>query len=325
MGRRRWLVTAVLVVPVTAMVAGCGTAPSGSAGGRADVARAEEQVLDMEAQINGTVAERVAVERLTYVRYQGAIATCMRAAGWRYAPPPFASGSAHWSGPRFDEDALWSVDPQEADAAGLGLAADARVAWAQMHGRFDPADPGPLDETTRDAYSQAVDACQPATSSYADLWGQYGVPSLRAEWARLKVDATADVAVRDALERYPACMAQAGWVVSSRSALVEMLSRQFQAASGGPLDPASAAFRSAASAERAAAKADIGCRVEAHAAAVVALAVSSGDLQARRAGDLADARRQFNRLVRDVTGAQSEYSALERAVAEGPGRVEAGR
>lgn len=303
-----------------AFVVGCGHESSGSAGRGADVAQAEEHVLDMEAQINGTVSERVAVERLTYVRYQGAIAACMRAAGWRYAPPPFAGGSAHWSGPRFDEDALWSLDPQVAAGEGLGLAADTRVAWAQTHGRFDPTDPGPLDETTRDAYSAAVDACQPATSTYADLWGQYGVPSLRVEWARLKTEASTAEAVREAQGRYPACMARAGWAVSSRSALVELLSRRFHDASGGPLDPATAAFRSAASAEREAATADIECRAAAHAAAMVALAASLPDLQTRREGNLADARRQFDRLARDVTGADGEYLALERAVAAGPGR-----
>lgn len=324
MRRRRWLATAAVVAPVMAFAVGCGHEPSGSAGLGADVEQAEGRVLDMEARVNGTVSERMAVERLTYVRYQGAIATCMRAAGWRYAPPPFASGSAHWAGPHFDEDALWPVDPQQVDGAGLGLAADARVAWTQTHGPFDPTNPGPLDEPTRDAYSAAVDACQPATATYADLWGQYGVPSLRVEWAQLKTEASTAEAVRQAQERYPACMAQAGWAASSRSELVEMLSRQFHDASGALLDPASAAFRSAESAERAAAKADIGCRDAAHAAAMVVLAASAADLQARRDGDLADAQRQFDRLARDVSGIEGDVKALEQAVAAGPGRLGSG-
>jgi hypothetical protein len=250
---------------------------------------------------------------LTYVKFQGAIFECMRAKGWRYSPPPFASGSEHLRRPRFDEDALWPIDRQALSDNGLGVAVDSRAAWTELQTGRDPIDPGPLDDETRDRYSKAVDECEPSSDTYADLWSSYGVASLRVEWSTLKTEATTVAEVREAQSTYRSCMEASGWAVESPPALVDRLREQFRTVDGGLLDPRSALFTRAASEEKRAAVADASCRADAHRAAVLALASAGAELEARRETELVAAEAQFDRLTVDMSANESLFQVLERA------------
>lgn len=312
-GRRpRWVAGLVAAGLALATAVGCGSASPAPADG--DAARA--QLTRLYETIWGSPAERLDADRLIYVRYQGPIRQCMAAARYGYVPPPFVSSFSRPSRATrafVDDDVLAPVDAPTVERDRFFLAVDNAGAAEEQVRAAEAPNPAytKLDARGRRAYAKAGLACQPAQDTYTDLGTPTGSEDLRADLFAVLERAKSAPEVRSALQDYPQCLKDRGFIAAKRSTLVAQAQELFlDPDTGGPGRPGTARWAAAVEFERNAAAADARCRARGHDAALAALGGPLDDFARGHAAALSAARAYWRGLSAEMARSRVRFDRL---------------
>ncbi len=249
--------------------------------------------------------------------------TCMAERGFDYTPPPFDSAgddAPPETGPDFT-DAVATVDRDLASTQGFGRGdADALSAeqardrgWKIWHA--EPPNPGydSLGDKGKDAYAAAAIECEPPQSSYDKLGEPSALSaSLVGDLEQMVEDASQDERVLDDMERYPRCMADAGYPLDERLGLVNSFDSRYYAhlASEGLQAPRGTAWAEVQASEIKAALADAECRADANALVMTLLRDDLTAFAAKHRADFAVLDLEFDRTVQQADEAVDELAQL---------------
>ncbi|UQU64625.1 hypothetical protein COUCH_37765 [Couchioplanes caeruleus] len=250
-----------------ALTTGC--ANSGAAGAPAEPAALEQGRALYEQVSNslyGTSADRLAAEKATAARFQGALATCMKAKGFTYRQAP----SEQQTGGPIGPDDLSSLT-EISDDFGIATAKHHQAEVADVLRKADEANKMTAEEEVQ--YAKALSSC-PGVAAKAE---QQASPIIPTAMGKELTDTFREVektpAVADALAAYGPCMKAAGIAAKDRSHAYQMALAKFPPADRGvaamEADPQ---WAEAVAFEKKAAAADATCRQPAQDQALAAAA-----------------------------------------------------
>ncbi|WP_199509431.1 hypothetical protein [Nucisporomicrobium flavum] len=238
-----------------AFITGC--ANSGASGARAEPAaleRGRALYHQVSNSLYGTSADRLAAEKATAARFQGALAACMKDKGFTYRQAP----SEQQNGGPIGPDDLSSLT-EISDDFGIATAKRHQAEVADMLRTADEANKMTAAEEAR--YGKAVGSCT-GVAAKAEQQVSPAVPAdMGKELAEIFREVEKSPAVADALAAYGPCMSAAGIAAKDRSHAYELALAEFPPADRGvaamEADPG---WAEAVAFEKEAAAADAACR-----------------------------------------------------------------
>ena len=223
----------------------------------ADVAT---RLVDLYEQVNGSLKQRAAVEKLTYIAYQGAIEHCLSQAGYRYSPPPFVNpyeGRAHL---RLSIDLPALIEPGAANHLDIeaetarAAQAEARVA-AHRNPEYEH-----LSGAERRRYSDQVTKCEPPTDTYVDAFVPRASLELDAPLGERLREVQDSSSVRTASQSYATCLRDHGVSATSLGALEKQVRAMFEPQPGAAVAGGLSLRQEAEEFQHKASEADAECR-----------------------------------------------------------------
>jgi hypothetical protein len=263
------------------------------------VSRNAARLDDLQRRITGTVAERVASERISYHRLHEPLRACIAAIGLPYFPQPFVNPYAGMH----DADLTigfagngWFAPISTQD---FGIAAaQLRLSGAQSGDDQASAGYRSLSDADKDRYQEAQDSCAAPASTEDDV--PTGEGELSAALDDVMAAVEARLPVKDQVAGYRGCMAAAGLPdLPDPAALADRLGRDFPPRDAMPLNgrPAAPEWDAVVAREHAAAQADARCRRGTYEQAVLAIGPELERFERDRAEALAAVRRGWAEVV----------------------------
>lgn len=283
MRRVRRALSALLVLFIG--LTGFGAAAAWAPAPFGDVAAVERDLVTVTEQIEGTVEQRRALDRLVYLGFQGYVRDCMRRAGLDYTPPPdrpsYVGFDHLWPSTEFSS--LVPIRDVPRPETGLYVAASAEAAVGPPTTANNNAPAGVPDGTTA-RYGKTLTGCGDVPSSrYQGLDSWPGRDQLRVDFNRTLDRANSTWYVQAALAGYVPCMGLRGFRTRTVEDLFWQLRRRVNADDLGPGRPG---WEDLVDWERRAAAADARCRTTAHARGMAALAPLLADFRAEHEREL---------------------------------------
>lgn len=299
-------------------LSGCGAGVATSEpGSPASVDRVETQLVRLHDRLSGTVADRIAADRLTFVRLQLPLVQCMSRAGFSYTPPPFSSPYIGWPTGRAlaDDDVLAPVDTTSVKRDAFFQQVDTAAGIKDLAKQAVARNPGftSLPPVKRALWTAQSNKCMPDPSTYADLILMPSAAPLKIQLEATLSKAKGSVAVRRLMAKYPGCLAAKGFSAQTRSDLVEQVRRAFINKDPARFHPGTATSASAVRLENSAAAADANCRRAGHDAAMLALATPVSSFARKYARQLNTVDRDWTMRVQAVNAAMPDFRRLVKA------------
>lgn len=255
----------------------------------------ESLLAELGVLTSGTLEDQLATRSLQYMRFQGAIRTCMQRAGYSYTPPiEVPSGLDTTLRPQLTgfHDVLIEIAGSPGWPADLRIGRTARTSLEALDalglalGELAP-NPGyeSLNESERAGYDRQLDACVPTHDQPSPTPAV--ATSLQQDLRAAIDDVIAnDAKLREMLAGYGECMASHGFRgVTSRAELGEQLAAAYSSdALAYGLD--SDAWRADERRELDGAAADAACRTEAHERAIAVVTPLLVEWRASHASEL---------------------------------------
>ncbi|GHJ50227.1 hypothetical protein Cs7R123_75690 [Catellatospora sp. TT07R-123] len=182
-------------------------------------------------RINGTVAQRAAVEVLTYSAYQQPMKDCMAKEHFSYTPPPFAPAGAARTLLPFEVSAV--VEPGASQLL-TSVAASVEATTAEE----EYSNPGfdKLPPEKRQQYSDQLVYCEPPAESYEGKFVPEASLDLDAQFLELLRRVGEDPAIESAMLGYGPCMAKQGIPANDLGELYAAVREKFND-HGRPVSP----------------------------------------------------------------------------------------
>lgn len=315
--RTRCFLVSGLVLGMGLSGCGAGTATPGP-GSSASIERVEAQLVRLHDRLYGTVADRIAADRLTYVRLQLPLMQCMAKAGFSYTPPPFSTPYVGWPATRAlaDDDVLAPVDSTSVRRDAFFQRIDT-APGVNDEAIQNPKNPGftSLPPVKRALYSAQSDRCMPDSSTFADLITMESAAPLKIRLEATLSKAKAGAAVRQEMAKYPGCLAAAGFSAKARSDLFEQVRLAFLNKDPTRFHPGTPTWTAAVRLENTAAAADADCRRAGHNAAMLALAAPLNSLVRKYAQQFSAVDRDWTTRVQAANAAMPDLRRLMGATA----------
>jgi hypothetical protein len=227
-----------------------------------DVAAAETTLNSLTNAIFGSPAQRRAGEKLYYHAIQDPLVSCMATAGETYKPPSFVDIYAGVvSFPVPDGVGAWTAS-LDGNKIGVGIAERAaHSATAEPRNPYYDV----LSVARKAKYDKALDSCMRQEPPVGTVNFPEATARLDTKLSALVATIESSPGVAKLAATYGPCMAAAGIAVGRYQDLIAAVQRRVDTA-GRPVagKTISAQFIAAASFEKDAAAADVGCRAQIH-------------------------------------------------------------
>ena len=299
--------TLMPVLGALLLVSACGSHHATTGG--SETSRVDARSLALYTHIAGTVEQRQAYEKLSYLQSEAFLTACLKGRGLTDQPSVFTDPYLGWTSTPLPEPAQEAAATDAPAGWGPGMA----VAVAASVAMSDAARQGGHSNPPSSEYDETYQACQAQLPAEVTR----GLPSLTepllteyyaAVGSALK--ASGAPGADDDRPAYAACVAAQGFAAESRSGVLQLVTNRFGpflATFGTPAERAAAGpdWDEALAYECSAAAADAECRADAHASYDQQLEPLIANFEAEHAAQFAALDQAWTDLVERAAAAGS--------------------